>query len=61
MNAMYNLLAFCKGEDGASAVEYALMVALIAATIIAGVSLLSGQIQTLFGSNESISNALKVD
>lgn len=57
----YCLMEFLKKEDGASAVEYALMVALIAAVIIAAVTLLSDQIQTLFGSNEDLTNALKVD
>ncbi len=54
-------MEFFRDEGGASAVEYALMVALIAATIITAVSLLSDQIETLFGSNEGISNALNVD
>jgi pilus assembly protein Flp/PilA len=58
---MHRLMEFFRDEGGASAVEYALMVALIAATIITAVSLLSDQIETLFGSNEGISNALNVD
>ena len=58
---MHRLMEFFRDEDGASAVEYALMVALIAATIITAVSLLSDQIKTLFGSNEGISNALNID
>lgn len=40
--------AFFRDEEGATAVEYGLLVALIAAVIIATVSILGGQIQTAF-------------
>jgi pilus assembly protein Flp/PilA len=39
-----------KGEDGATAVEYGLLVALIAAVIIVAVKLLGTKINTAFGS-----------
>lgn len=37
-----------KGEKGASAVEYGIMVALIAAAIVVTVGLLGGQLNTVF-------------
>ena len=40
--------AFIQDEEGASAVEYALLVGLIAVVIIAGVTLLGTKINTLF-------------
>jgi len=39
---------FSKSERGATAVEYGIMVALIAAVIVGVVGLLGGQIQTAF-------------
>jgi Flp pilus assembly pilin Flp len=39
---------FIAGEEGATMVEYALMVALIAAACVAAVNTLSGGIQTRF-------------
>ncbi|WP_243368282.1 Flp family type IVb pilin [Fundidesulfovibrio soli] len=39
---------FVKEEDGASAVEYGLLVALIAAVIVGIVATLGGQIQSAF-------------
>jgi pilus assembly protein Flp/PilA len=46
-----NRLATLRSEDrGATAVEYGLMVALIAAVIIGAVTLLGTQIKTLFSS-----------
>jgi pilus assembly protein Flp/PilA len=39
---------FFNEEEGASAVEYGLLVALIAAVIIAGVTLLGSNLNTLF-------------
>ena len=52
---MVSMLAFVAGvkdkmasEKGATAVEYGLMVALIAVAIIAGVTLLGGNLQTMF-------------
>jgi pilus assembly protein Flp/PilA len=44
-----------KREEGATAIEYALMVALIAIAIIATVTALGGQLNTVF---ETIKNAL---
>ena len=38
------------GDRGASALEYALLVGLIAVVIIAAVTLLGSQLQTMFGS-----------
>lgn len=53
---MVSMLAFVAGvkdkmesEKGATAVEYGLMVALIAVAIIATVTALGGQLNTLFG------------
>jgi pilus assembly protein Flp/PilA len=46
---MVNALArLWKDEDGATAVEYGLMVALIALVIVAAVTLLGTKLQTLF-------------
>jgi pilus assembly protein Flp/PilA len=43
--ARLHLSRFLRQEDGATAIEYGLIVALIAATIIAGVTTLSQSIQ----------------
>ena len=40
---------FLREEDGATAIEYALIVGLIAIAIIGALSLLGGNITTLFG------------
>jgi len=45
---MEKLIRFFKDEEGATAVEYGLMVALIAAAIAATVLALGGQLNTLF-------------
>jgi pilus assembly protein Flp/PilA len=45
---MEKLIRFFKDEEGATAVEYGLMVALIAVAIAATVGLLGGQLNTLF-------------
>ena len=45
MNFIKNLI---KEEDGVTAIEYALIASLIAGVIIAAVSLLGGNISTLF-------------
>ena len=42
------LVAMAKTERGASAVEYGLLVALIAIAIIAGATLLGGKLNTMF-------------
>lgn len=43
------LRAMHKSEEGATLVEYSLLVALIAAALITAIGLLSGQIEGLFG------------
>jgi len=45
---MKELIRFAKGEEGATAVEYGLMVALISAIIVTVVGLLGTQVQTAF-------------
>jgi pilus assembly protein Flp/PilA len=46
---MLNLKNFLKNEDGATAIEYGLIAALIAVVIIGAVSALGGQISSTFG------------
>ncbi|MEO0049049.1 MAG: Flp/Fap pilin component [Actinomycetota bacterium] len=43
------LAAILKDEQGATAIEYALLVGLISVVIIAAVTTLGGQLNTLFG------------
>lgn len=50
MTALEKLKQFCKSEEGVTAIEYALIAALIAAAIIAGVSLLGGNVSKEFTS-----------
>ena len=45
---MKKLMRFFKDEDGATAVEYGLMVALIAAVIIGAVTTIGGNLKSLF-------------
>lgn len=45
---METLRSFIKREDGASAIEYAMIAGLIAVAIIAVVGLLGGDIKTIF-------------
>ena len=45
---METLRSFIKREDGASAIEYAMIAGLIAVAIITVVGLLGGDIQTIF-------------
>jgi pilus assembly protein Flp/PilA len=45
---MEKLIRFFKDEEGATAVEYGLLVALIAAVIVGTVGILGGQINTAF-------------
>jgi pilus assembly protein Flp/PilA len=45
---MESIRNFFKDESGASAVEYGLLVALIAVVIIAGVTLLGQKLNTMF-------------
>ena len=44
-----HIVRFMKEEDGATAVEYGLMVALIAAVIVGTVTLLGTRVNTAFG------------
>jgi len=46
--SMERLLNFLKDDQGASAVEYGLLVALIAAVIVGAVTLLGGNLQATF-------------
>jgi pilus assembly protein Flp/PilA len=50
-----NRLAELRNEEGATAVEYGIMVALIAAVIVGIVGTLGGQVKTAF---TTVSNAL---
>ena len=43
-----HIVRFMKEEDGATAVEYGLMVALIAVAIVGTVGLIGGQLNTVF-------------
>jgi len=45
---MKRLLKFLKDDSGASAVEYGLLVALIAAVIVGAVTVLGGNLKTAF-------------
>ncbi len=45
---MEKLLKFLKNDKGASAVEYGLLVALIAAVIVGAVTLLGGNLKATF-------------
>jgi pilus assembly protein Flp/PilA len=45
---MKNLLKLLRDDTGASAVEYGLLVALIAAVIVGAVTLLGGNLQATF-------------
>jgi pilus assembly protein Flp/PilA len=49
---------FLAGEDGASMVEYGLMVALIATFCVAVITLVGSNIQTKF---DSVSDAVSID
>ncbi len=49
------IMNFVRDEEGASAVEYGLLAALIAAVIVGTVTALGGKINTAF---ETVSNAL---
>ncbi len=51
---MERLLSFLKDDHGASAVEYGLLVALIAAVIVGAVTLLGGNLQATFNYIASI-------
>ena len=45
---MHSIAEFLKDEEGASAVEYGLIIGLIAVVIITTVGLLGGKLNTLF-------------
>jgi pilus assembly protein Flp/PilA len=51
---MEKLLKFLKDDKGASAVEYGLLVALIAAVIVGAVTLLGGNLKATFDYVSSI-------
>ncbi|MHB8353884.1 MAG: Flp family type IVb pilin [Burkholderiales bacterium] len=48
--ALLKIKQFCKAEEGVTAIEYALIAALIAAAIIVAVRLLGTNISTVFTS-----------
>ena len=48
MNSTEKLLKFSKDDRGASAVEYALLVALITAVIVGAVTILGGNLKATF-------------
>lgn len=52
---MQKLINFFKDEEGATAVEYGLMVALIAAVIVVAVTAVGGRVNTAF---ETVDTAL---
>ncbi len=52
---MKKLINFFKDEEGATAVEYGLMVSLIAVVIIGAVTLIGGNLNTIFN---TVANAL---
>lgn len=55
---MERIKNFFNDESGATAVEYGLMVALIAVAIVTTVGLVGGQLNTLFGTvNTSLGGA----
>ncbi|KAA3501661.1 Flp family type IVb pilin [Rhizobium rhizogenes] len=45
---LFSFINFCKNEDGATAVEYGLIVGLISAALIGGASTISSDINTVF-------------
>jgi pilus assembly protein Flp/PilA len=45
---MRNLIRFMKQEDGATAIEYGLIAALVSVVIITALTLLGGNLQTTF-------------
>lgn len=57
---MESLRSFIKREDGASAIEYALIAGLIAVAIIGVVSALGGDIAEVFGNISTELEKLKV-
>jgi len=51
---MNRLLKFLKNERGASAVEYGLLVAMVAAVIVGAVTLVGGNLQQTFNQVASV-------
>jgi pilus assembly protein Flp/PilA len=51
---MEKIIRFFKDEEGATAVEYGIMVALIAIVIIAGVTLLGTNLKATFNSAAAV-------
>ena len=51
---MKRLLKFLKNECGASAVEYGLLVAMVAAVIVGAVTLVGGNLQQTFNQVASV-------
>ncbi len=49
-----NLMKFIRAEEGISAIEYALLAALIAAAIIAAVTTFGGNVSGIFSSVGSV-------
>nr|WP_236776813.1 Flp family type IVb pilin [Agrobacterium tumefaciens] len=45
---MHSFINFCKNEDGATAVEYGLIVGLLSAALIAGAGNISSNINAVF-------------
>jgi pilus assembly protein Flp/PilA len=54
LNSMQKLLKFLRDDKGASAVEYALLVAMVAAVIVGAVTLLGGNLKATFDSVATI-------
>jgi pilus assembly protein Flp/PilA len=48
LNSMGKLLRFLKDDKGAGAVEYGLLVAMVAAVIVGAVTLVGGNLKTTF-------------
>lgn len=55
---MDEILSFIRGENGASAVEYALLLVLIAAVIVASLRLLGESTGSLFGEGGNVGDAI---
>lgn len=53
---MKTMIQFIKNEEGATAIEYGLIAALIAVAIIGALTTLGGSLNTMFG---SVSTALR--
>ena len=58
---MESLRAFVKREDGASAIEYALIAGLIAIMVIGGATLMGGNIDKIFQKIGSVLGEVKTE